>query len=124
MKKKPPEIPKVGTHDFADHVCKQFVAITEMLQDVVGKDAFLDHCAFAVGCTYKEKDGVEQKGIVVNARGNVWVSIKMVATMIDLAAINIQNNAKDEQLTKAQALDVVLNEVRNELLHSRREVME
>lgn len=117
-KRKPPSpaMPEAGTEEFSRLTCEHFMSFVDMLYGLLGENRVKGHCAFAVGTTYLQADGREC--LKAQARGNVSVSIKLVASLIDLAAINMAANRAEQtglppdHLT---ALQHVLKQVEKEL---------
>ena len=111
--------PKEGTQAYANFICDHFLSMIEGLKEHMGNENFVDHCAFAVGAIYTAKNK-QPAGIIVNARGNVWISIRMLADLIDLAAVNIMTNTKDVEVTYEAAMQEVFKRIQHELLNVQR----
>ena len=124
----PQDPPKVGTKEWAEWVCSHFTSLVEAMRDMIGDEVFRDSCAFSVGvkfmeCNEKCTCGKHKYGMIVNARGNIEISIRMMADLMDLAAINIHHQYKKEGCTYESALAKVLQDVKNELVNTQREAI-
>ncbi len=95
-----------------------FSTLVEMLRDTMGEEGFNKYCAFAVGAEYTDAAG---SNMIINARGNIEVSIRMLADLIDLTAYNF---AEHKQISHGDALTMVLGKVQKELTSMQREVLD
>ena len=111
-------LPTPGTKAFAEHCSDHFISMVDMMRDAVGEE-FATYCAFCVATKFDEKN---EHGLILNARGNISVSVRMVADLIDLAAMNITK--ENGEINYQDALSVVLQGIQKELTAMQREPRE
>ncbi|MBX4215879.1 hypothetical protein KW797_02945 [Candidatus Parcubacteria bacterium] len=109
--------PVPGTRAFAYHVTEHFVSMVELLKSSLPEDSFGDFCAFIVGCKFEETE-TEPFGIAIQARGNILITVRTIANILDLSAINLIDEEKG--ITYEDALTHVLALLQHELQTSER----